>query len=113
MKIKEYNINPNIWKEYPVCISGQKMSICCKEPTVLVQSMEGGFVTRNCWKCGRSETLPEKVFYSLNLLVACPECKRPMRPTKEDLDGWNYGYVCDKCEIGIKLANLLPHYEDI
>ena len=113
MKVKEYKINPNIWKEYPIRISGQEPSKCHKEQTVLVQSKEGGFVTRNCWKCGSSETLPAKVFFSLNLLVACPECKRPMRETKEDLDGRNYGYVCDKCEIGIKLADLLPHYKDI
>ena len=60
MIIREYKIDPNIWKEYPVRISGLKESSCCKSPTVLVQSMEGGFVTRNCWKCGHFETLPEK-----------------------------------------------------
>ena len=112
MIIKEYKIDPNIWKKYPIRISGQKECNRCKAPTVLVQSMKGGFVTRNCWKCGHSETLPKNVFFSLNLLVACPKCKNPMRATKEELSD-NYGYICEKCEIGIKLADLLPLYEDI
>jgi hypothetical protein len=51
-----------IWRVYPVRISGRSMSRCCNQPTVLVQSMKGGFVTRNCPKCGQPDTLPPEVF---------------------------------------------------
>ena len=67
-----------IWRKYPVRISGLKESRCHGKPTVLVQSMEGGFVTRNCPECGAYETLPETDFRQLGIWVACPDCRKPV-----------------------------------
>jgi hypothetical protein len=37
-----------VWKKYPVRISGLKESRCHGKPTILVQSMQGGYVSRKC-----------------------------------------------------------------
>jgi endogenous inhibitor of DNA gyrase (YacG/DUF329 family) len=112
--MREYLIDPGvkeIWKIYPVRIEGQSTSSCHGLPTVLVQSMEGGFVTRNCPACGKSQTLPESVYLNeLKLWVACPECKQRM---KQSMMFKNYAFVCEPCEIFIKLAELLPRWSDL
>jgi len=112
--MREYSVNPNIremWRKYPVRLWGLSNSSCCDLPTVLVQSMDGGFVTRNCPKCGEKELLPEVDFKSLGLWVACPECKKPMVAGRLPLS--NYGYICEDCDLGIKLADLLPRWTDL
>ena len=48
------------WKSYPVRIQGTRA--CCNQPTLLVQSMSGGFVTQNCTKCETINTLRENEF---------------------------------------------------
>ena len=102
----------DIWKIFPLRIPGLSMSDCCGEPTLLVQSMDGGFVTRNCSRCGESTTLPETVFKDeLDLWVACPECGERMKP--DVLPDKNYGYVCVSCDVGVKLADLLPRWKDM
>jgi endogenous inhibitor of DNA gyrase (YacG/DUF329 family) len=112
--VRIYPIDPNVlkfWKSYPVRFPGGSVSACCNEPTVLVQSMSGGFVTRNCPKCGTKDTLPEDVFLrKLDIWVACPSCRRRMEPTIIDK---NYGFICRSCELGIYLAALLPRWQDI
>src|SRR5437868_734518 len=85
-----------IWRKYPVRISGLKESKCHGRLTVLVQSMEGGFVTRNCPDCGAYETLPEADFRRLGIWVACPDCREPM--TVGRVPNSNYGYICDRCK---------------
>ena len=100
-----------IWKKYPVRISGLKDSRCHGKPTVLVQSLDGGFVTRNCPECGGFESLPEIDFYRLGLWVACPDCQQPMIPQR--VPNSNYGYVCEKCQSYLKLAALLPRWTDL
>ncbi|MCI0531529.1 MAG: hypothetical protein L0Y74_06240 [candidate division Zixibacteria bacterium] len=109
------------WKSYPIRILGPGISPCCGHPKILVQSMDGGFVTANCSKCGnkcgKKSTLTFGEFKSLGIWVACPECKQKMVPAKvpgnntksED----NYGFKCTTCEGYIWLADLLPHYSDI
>ncbi len=77
------------WKTFPLRISGGSQSRCCDEPTILVQSMHGGFVTRNCPTRVRPTTLPETVFKKdLDLWVACAECRHRMKPVV--LAGRNY-----------------------
>ena len=76
----------------------------------LVQSMDGGFVTRNCKECGRFETLSEQHFKQLNIWVACPDCGRRM--VAAVLPDRNYGYICQHCDLGIPLYKLLPRYTD-
>lgn len=100
-----------IWKKYPLRISGMNRSSCHRLPTVLVQSMEGGFVTRNCPSCGGPELLSEADFLSLGLWVACPGCRQPMTPGR--VPHSNYGYVCEPCANYIKLAALLPRWTDL
>jgi hypothetical protein len=109
----EYPLDPVIremWKLYPLRIPGFRVSRCCQEPTVLVQSMQGGYVTQNCSKCGGSDTLKQDEFRQLQLWVACPGCKGRMLATIVDL---NYAYCCDACDLNIRLADLLPRWSDI
>jgi DNA-directed RNA polymerase subunit RPC12/RpoP len=113
--LREYPVNPrlgDIWKTYPLRIPGYSLSKCCRQPTLLVQSMDGGFVSRNCPRCGKPTTLPESVFTTkLDLYVACPECKQRMTP--QVLPDKNYGYLCRSCRLIIKLASLLPKWQDL
>lgn len=81
IEMKEVPVDDSIreiWKKYPLRISGLKDSRCHGKPTVLVQSMDGGFVTRNCPECGGYESLSETDFHLLGLWVACPDCRQPM-----------------------------------
>jgi hypothetical protein len=106
--MKEYKVTPdqrNIYRKFPIRITGKNLSSCHNVPTVIVQSMEGGFVTRNCSICGKKETLPQEVFKSLELWVACPNCKKAM--SAEMIEG-NYCYLCKSCDTFIKFSDLLP-----
>ncbi len=107
-------VDPNVrsfWKIYPVRIPGGTQCPQCDQETVLVQSMGGGFVTRNCPRCNNFTTLPEDIFRQLAIWVACPECKSRMTP--DILPDNNYGYTCRQCDIGIPLFALLPRWEDL
>ena len=99
-----------IWKHFPLRLPGRGRSACHNRPSLLVQSMEGGFVTQNCSACGKQQSLSEREFRELDLWIACPECKRRMEPT---LLAKNYGYGCTSCDIGIELAALLPRWEEL
>jgi len=72
--------------------------------------MEGGYVTRNRPRCGDKDTLPEDAFFKLSLWVACPTCKQEMTA---QLIEKNYIYACDKCQLFIRLADLLPRWADL
>ena len=109
-----HSVDPNvrsIWKVYPVRIPAGSKCLKCEQETVLVQSMNGGFVTQNCPRCNNSTTLPKHRFKQLAVWVACPECKSRMTP--EILPDKNYGYTCRQCDIGIPLFALLPRWEDL
>jgi hypothetical protein len=109
----------NGWKSHPVRVRGPRLSRCHAAPTLLVQSMEGGFVTANCSECGAKDTLTASEFLSLALWVSCPECKRQMQSNlMSEVKGAarlasNYGYACDDCRLYVRLADLLPHWEDV
>ena len=99
------------WKSYPIRLTLEnRLSRCCSQPAVLVQSMEGGFVTANCFKCGNRETIGDYEFKSLRLIVSCPECKKVMTPT---LIEKNYSYHCEDCQLYIWLSDLLPHWKEL
>ena len=72
---------------------------------------EGGFVARNCPICKTSTTLPFETFEGLDLWIACPQCRKKMMPAM--LPEGNYGYVCQECEIGIRLSELVPMWDDV
>lgn len=101
----------DFWRAYPVRVPGHSTCGICNEPTVLVQSRDGGYVTRSCPKCAYYHPLPEPIFRKLDLWVACPKCKGRMEP--DILPDKNYGYVCHLCNVSIALFELLPRYEDL
>ena len=98
------------WKTYPVRICGPHLSECHQVPTLLVQSMGGGFVTANCSVCGAKDDVTDAGFDSLELWVSCPKCRKKMSASKFHN---NYGYSCDDCELFVRLADLLPHWSDV
>jgi len=100
------------WKSYPVRVVGPSPSGCCQQRTLLVQSMEGGFVTANCSKpgCNNKAYLSWDQFEALNLWVACPECRAGMLAAMVEM---NYVYTCAGCGIYIRLADLLPYWTDV
>ena len=98
------------WKSYPIRLTPEnRLSNCCSQPVVLVQSMEGGFVTANCFRCGKRDTLSEDEFLGLRLIVSCPACKQVMKPGFVEK---NYAYRCKKCRLHIRLADLLPYWKE-
>lgn len=107
------------WKTYPVRIRGPLPSTCHQAPTLLVQSMSGGFVSANCSVCGSRDLLRYAEFLNLGLWVGCPQCKQVMDPTLlSEIRGGgrlagNYGYVCSPCRLFILLADLLPGWQDV
>ncbi len=111
----QHPIDPKIreiWRLFPLRLPGRSESWCCRMPTILVQSMSGGFVTRSCSRCGKKETLPEAVFLGeLDLWVACPKCRLRMAPRV--LEDKNYGYACEDDQLIIRLCDLLPRWEDL
>ncbi len=100
------------WKRLPLRIPGRSESPCCGVPTLLVESKPGGFVQRNCSKCNRNFDLPEDTFMNeLDLWFSCPECKHRMSPSS--LVYGTYGYVCQGCNVSIKLSEVLPRWQDL
>lgn len=111
--MKMHPVDPKVrkfWKVFPLRIPGGSDCEDCGEETVLVQSMKGGFVTRNCSKCNKPTTLPNAVFWKLNLWIACPKCRGRMA---HRILGKNFGYACKDCDIGIPLFELLPRWADL
>jgi hypothetical protein len=59
-KIFIYEYPPEVtksWKSYPIRLVGPRASRCHNKPTLLVQSMGGGYVSANCSECGGKDTL--------------------------------------------------------
>jgi len=76
--------------------------------------MQGGFVTANCSRCGKRGTLSSDEFKGLGLWVSCPECRGEMTPDIEaPPSGGNYVFTCEKCDLFIRLSEILPHWEDL
>jgi hypothetical protein len=82
-------------------------SKCCDYRALLVQSRDGGFVSRNCLKCGK----PGYVNQSQLPDLTCDFCASSLHIQK--LDGTNYHYVCSSCDRYWMLANVLPHWTDL
>ena len=101
------------WKDTPIRFKGPSPSSCCHWPTVLVQSMSGGFVRQNCTKCGYGTRLVREYdfLYRLDCVVVCPYCRHAMY--REVLWDKNYGFVCHDCRIGLWLAAIVPDWSDV
>lgn len=98
------------WKSYPIRIVGPRTSRCHGQPTLLVQSMKGGFVSANCPECGGKDTFSESEFVNLGLWVSCPFCAERMVP---QMVAKNYAFVCNSCSRYTKLAAMLPSWEEL
>jgi hypothetical protein len=83
----------------------------CKEPLVIVRARKGGLILCNCLSCPKVVGLSEKAFFgNLSMKVRCPKCHRLM---KREYHRKNYVFVCEKCECGVRLADLLLHYSEV
>lgn len=98
------------WKSYSVRIVVSGKSRCYGQQRILVRSMEGGYVTADCSRCGKKNLLSLTEFQDIGLWVGCPQCQKAM---DAELVYKNYGFACGKCQIYIWLSDLLQHYSDI
>lgn len=83
------------------------LSPCCNYKALLVKSREGGFISRNCLKCGKPHyvnvrQLPELV---------CDFCENTLRIRR--LRDKNYHYICDSCELDWELPGVLPGWSEL
>src|SRR5688572_2041781 len=83
------------------------LSPCCGQKALLVQSRAGGFVSRNCIKCGRSHYVNAQQLPELD----CEFCNATLQVRKSD--GVNYHYVCDSCARQWHLASMLPDWSEL
>ena len=100
------------WKRYPIKIPGLVPSGCCGKPSLLVQSMDGGFVTRNCSACANFSSLDKGSFELIarHLWVQCPACKARM---VQNIIDKNYGFQCPRCPERVLPSELLPWWHQL
>jgi hypothetical protein len=91
----------------PRLIYSTESSKCCKGRALLVRSRDGGFVSRNCVRCGKPDYALQHHLPDLQ----CELCSSAMVIVK--LDGKNYFYKCGKCGLAWKLADALPDWSDL
>jgi hypothetical protein len=82
-------------------------SRCCRSPSQIVRSREGGFVTQNCTSCGKPRALPKDEIPEL----VCPACRIELI-TFINSDK-NYAYKCRECNLSSELASLVPHWSEV
>jgi hypothetical protein len=82
-------------------------SRCCNHKALLVQSREGGFVSRNCLKCGK----PDYVNIGQLPELTCEFCDAELDVRK--LDGVNYHYTCDSCNRSWQLAAVPSDWSEL
>lgn len=84
-----------------------ELSPCCGHEAQIVQSRDGGFISRGCLKCGQSHYVNESQLPKL----ACESCRSAMQIKK--LDGTNYFYACPTCERYHKIAGIVPMWSEV
>jgi hypothetical protein len=75
---------------------------------IVVQSMSGGRISKNCAKCNKRNNFSGKDWLDLQICVMCPDCGSQAKP---EMLGINYGYLC-QCGWACELAALVAHYSD-
>lgn len=102
------------WEDYPVRIKGVGNSRCCGSPTLLVRTSEGGFVKELCSTCRKTDNLsnPEFLTISHRLHVECPECGGEMSVDNEAREHGNYAFLCEPCDLLLRLGDLVPYRRD-
>lgn len=88
----------------PLILYGEKKSKCCKVPTILVRSREGGFVTQNCSKCQK----PYPIRLQELPTLYCGECKGKLEAYQEQ----NYFYRCINCGFSWELSSIIPYWNE-
>lgn len=77
-------------------------SHCHAAPQLLVQSREGGFITKNCTMCGESRRVG---FHELpSLSCDCGQMMEKKMMLK------NYGYSCGHCSREFELWTRVPYW---
>jgi hypothetical protein len=85
-------------------------SRCCGERALLVRSRAGGFVSRNCLKCGKSDYVTK---FDLPDML-CDHCGQQLEIcTTDSAGGRNYSYNCSKCDHRWVLADVIPHWAEL
>jgi len=98
---------PNFFCCWPRFLYGIGQSECCNSKVLLVRSREGGFVSRNCLKCGKSYYIRQEDLPSLD----CEICGTLLDAGRDE---WkSYIYNCGKCKRSWKLADNLPHWSEL
>ncbi len=82
-------------------------SPCCQNSALLVRSRSGGFVSRNCLRCGKLAYVGPSELPDLQ----CDHCGEQLDVKK--LDGTNYFYVCGRCEKNWQLGSVLPDWSEL
>jgi DNA-directed RNA polymerase subunit RPC12/RpoP len=86
-------------------LNGRFASGCCGKPTIIVRSRQGGFVTQNCSRCGKSNSVSLSELPSLK----CTKCRRAL----VSITRKNYFYQCLKCDLEWELPLLVPHWSEL
>lgn len=86
------------------------LSTCCDADALLVVSRDGGFVSRDCLKCGKSSYLKKDEIPDLD----CESCRNFKRTGTVEpvLKERNYWYRCTGCRREWGLAAILPHWSE-
>lgn len=79
-------------------------SRCCDAAQQIIQSRDGGFVSKNCVSCGK----PSRVGLQQLPQLVCPTCRQPMTVGKDK--SANYIYRCPSCPFEVRLYQIVPSY---
>src|ERR1700722_15201037 len=88
-------------------------SPCCEYKALLVRSRDGGFVSRNCLKCGKPWYVKLNHLPTLDCEICVISRKVIASLKPEQLDGENYFYRCWKCGAKWKVADYLPAWSEL
>lgn len=83
-----------------------ELSPCCGREAQIVRSRDGGLISRDCLKCGKSHYVNESQLPKL----PCGSCGAPMQIKK--LDGTNYFYECQHCKQCQKISDIVPPWSE-
>ena len=92
-------------KKEKLVLHGTKCSRC-NGPRMIVKSRDGGFVSQDCTKCGKSGYLP---FNDLPVLH-CSLCKSRLKTYISVYK--NYCYKCEECKTDFELAAIVPLWSE-
>lgn len=86
-------------------------SECCNKPQLLVKSRNGGFVSRNCLKCGKSARINGKQMPDLDC-EGCAQFRRHRTVAVELMEG-DFWYGCEACRRKWQVSEIIPRWEDL